>query len=327
MNLSTTYLGLKLKNPIIVSSCGLTNSIENLIRIEQAGAAAVVLKSLFEEQIMFETDKLLNESESGYYYPEAEDYIVNYSKQNSLENYLNFIKQAKASISIPIIASINCVSSSEWTSFAKRIQEAGADALELNIFILPSDDEVEPEDNEKVYFDIIKEVRKNTNIPLSIKIGQHFSGLAKTAVKLSWEGIDGIVLFNRFFSPDIDITEMKLISANVFSSEEEYTNVLRWTAILSSKVHCDIAATTGIHSGETAFKLLLAGAKTVEIASVLYKNGIEYISVMLKDIEDIMYNDGHLNIRDIIGKMSYKKVEKPGSFLRVQFMKFFAGIE
>ncbi len=327
MNLSTTYLGLKLKNPIIVSSCGLTYSIENLKRIEKAGAAAVVLKSLFEEQIMFETDKLLKTTESGYYYPEAEDYIVNYSKQHSIEEYLDFIKLAKASISIPVIASINCVSSSEWTSFAKRIQEAGADALEINIFILPSDAEVNPEDNEKIYFDIIKEVLKNTSLPIAVKIGQHFSGLAKTAVKLSWSGIKGIVLFNRFFSPDIDVERMELTSANIFSSSQDFSNVLRWTAILSDKVHCDIAASTGIHSGETAFKLLLSGAKTVEIASVLYKNGIEYISVMLKDIEEIMYKGGHQNIQDIIGKMSYRKAKNPGSYLRVQFMKYFAGIE
>ncbi|HRZ77602.1 MAG TPA: diguanylate cyclase, partial [Bacteroidales bacterium] len=209
-DLSTKYMGLALKNPIIAGSSGLTRSVENIVELEKQGAAAVVLKSLFEEQIRHESSLTLSESSIGQYYSEAEDYIHNYSKEGSIDEYLELIRQARRSVDIPVIASINCVTASEWTGFASRIQEAGAHGLELNVFILPSDPYQGGEENEKIYFDIVSRVKKQVRIPVALKISHYFSGLAKTALKLSWTGIDGMVLFNRFFSPDIDIQNLKV---------------------------------------------------------------------------------------------------------------------
>jgi len=326
-NLSTNYMGLNLSNPIIVGSSGLTNSIENIKEIEQNGAAAVVLKSLFEEQINFQVSKTMSQTEDNYAYPEAMDYISNYTKQNDVDQYLKLIRDTKEQVSIPVIASINCVSSHEWTSFAKKIQDAGADALELNVFILPSDPKRNGAQNEEVYFDIVDKVKKQINIPLAIKISHYFSGFANTALKLSWTGISGMVLFNRFFSPDIDIDKLKVTSTNVFSTPDELAMPLRWVAMLSTKLHCDIAASTGIHDGAAVVKQLLAGAKAVQISSVLYKKGFGQIKIMLDELTQWMDSKGFDKIKDFEGKMSIKEVENPAAFERVQFMKHFAGIE
>jgi dihydroorotate dehydrogenase (fumarate) len=230
-------------------------------------------------------------------------------------------------VQIPIIASINCVTSSEWISYAKKIEEAGADALELNIFLLPSDVNHSSEENEKVYFDIINEVRKQVSFPIAVKTSFYFSGLAKMMLKLSWTGISGLVFFNRFFSPDIDIDNFTITTANVFSHPEEISTSLRWVAVLSDKLYCDVAASTGIHDGRAVIKQLLAGAKATQVVSVLYKNGFEHINVMLKEIEEWMKKNNFKNIEDFRGKMSYKKSGNTPAYLRVQFMKYFAGIE
>ena len=327
VDLKTKYMGLDLKNPIIVGSSGLTNSVENIIEIEKNGASAVVLKSLFEEQIMQDINKTISQDEHSNMYPEATDYIVNYSKDTAVGNYLQLIKDAKASVNIPIIASVNCVSSAEWVSFASKIEEAGADALELNVFILPSDPRKTGEENEKVYLDIIHQVQKVVSIPIAIKLSYYFSSLAKTALSLSWTGISGMVLFNRFFSPDIDIDKFEVKPTNIFSTPEELPISLRWVAMLSSRLHCDIAASTGVHDGEAVVKQLLAGAKAVQISSVLYKNGFGEISIMLTELEKWMEKHSFTSVDDFIGKMSIKETENPAAYERVQFMKYFSGIE
>lgn len=327
-DLSTNYMGLRLKNPLIVGSSGLTNSVEKVVEIEKAGAGAVVLKSLFEEQIMFHTHKtVLQSDQGGYMYPEAEDYISNYTQENDVAEYLNLIRNCKAKVSIPVIASINCVSSSEWMTFGKKIEEAGADALELNIFILPSDPRRGSEDNEKIYLEIAMAMVKELSIPVAIKLSYYFSGLAKTMLKLSWTGIKGVVLFNRFFSPDIDIDKFEVTATNVFSSPEELAISLRWVAMLSDRLHCDIAASTGIHSGEAVVKQLLAGAKAVQVASAVYKNGVKIIGEMTGFLESWMDKHEFATTGDFIGKMSFKSSDNPGAYERVQFMKHFAGIE
>ncbi len=325
-DLSTEYMGIKIKNPIIAGSSGMTKSVENIQNLERNGAAAVVLKSLFEEQIQFEINKNYGGNET-FSYPEANDLIANYSKDYSISEYLKLIEDCKKTVDIPVIASINCVSAEEWTSFAKKIEEAGADGLELNIFILPSDPYHDGEQNEKIYFDIIQEVKKHINIPLAVKISYYFSSLAKMALKLSWTKISGLVLFNRFFSPDIDIENFKVTATNVFSSPSELATSLRWVAMLSDRVHCDIAASTGIHDGEAVIKQLLAGAKATQIASVLYKKSNAVIGEMLKDIESWMDKNNYASLDDFRGKMSYKKANNPAAYQRVQFMKHFAGIE
>jgi dihydroorotate dehydrogenase (fumarate) len=326
-DLSTTYMGLKLRNPIIAGSSGLTNSIENLTKLDQQGAGAVVLKSLFEEQINYAVNKTFHQSENNYTYSEALDYISHYTRENDLEKYLKLIRDAKSKISIPVMASINCVSSMEWTSFAQSMQQAGADAIELNVFILPSDPRRKADQNEQVYFDIIQSVLKQVNIPVAVKISWYFSGFANMAMQLSWTGISGLVLFNRFFSPDIDIEKFEITTSNVFSSPEEMSLPLRWVAMLSDKVQCDISASTGIHDGSSAIKQLLAGAKTIQVASVLYKKGFEQIGLMTKEIEEWMNRHDFASTQDFIGKMSLKEVSNPASYERVQFMKFFSGIE
>ena len=326
-NLSTSYMGFNLKNPIIVGSSGLTNSVENIVEIEKNGAAAVVLKSLFEEQINHMIAKTMHSNNGNFSYPEADDYISNYTRDNDIDNYIKLIRGAKEAVQIPVIASINCISSADWVSFAGKIEAAGADGIELNIFILPSDPKRDAAQNEAVYFDIIEKVKKEVAIPVAIKISSYFSGLANFTLKLSWTGINGMVLFNRFFSPDIDIDNFKVTATNVFSSPEELAMSLRWVAMLSSRLHCDVAASTGVHDGKAVIKQLLAGAKAVQIASVLYKKDFSVIGNMLKELENWMDKHGFENLDPVIGKMSIKEIENPAAFERVQFMKHFSGIE
>ncbi|MCF8303861.1 MAG: dihydroorotate dehydrogenase-like protein [Bacteroidales bacterium] len=326
-NLSTSYMGMELKNPLIVGSSGLTNSVKNVKEIEEKGAGAVVLKSLFEEQIRYETSKTMGQDEPSNLYPEALDYISNYSRKHKVDEYLDLIKQCKKEVSIPVIASINCYTSEEWIAFAKQIEEAGADALELNVFILPSDFEKEGKDNEAVYFDILDQVKKKTRLPVALKISYYFSSLSKTTLKLSWAGADAIVLFNRFFSPDIDIDNLKVKAGHIFSTPEELSISLRWVAMLSDRLHCDVAASTGIHDGKAAVKQLLAGAKAVQVASTLYKNGFDQIPKIVSEINEWLDKHNYENLADVIGKMSYKKTTNPAAYERAQFMKHFAGIE
>lgn len=327
VNLETTYLGLKLKNPLIVGSSGLTNSVENIIEIEKKGAAAVVLKSLFEEQINYAVAKTILQDLTANQYPEADDYIRNYTYQNDVTKYLKLISEAKAAVNIPIIASINCISGDEWVSFAKNIEEAGADALELNIFILPSDPNKTAEQNEAVYFEIIDKVLAQVKIPVAIKISYYFSSLANMVTKLSWKKINGIVLFNRFFSPDIDIENFEVKTSNVFSTPAELAISLRWTAMMSTHIKCDLAASTGVHDGTAMIKLLLAGANAVQIASVLYKKGFKEISSMLEKLENWMERKNFNTIQQFRGKMSIDETSNPAAYERVQFMKHFSGIE
>jgi dihydroorotate dehydrogenase (fumarate) len=320
-------MGLTLRNPIIAGSSGLTNSIENIQKINEQGAGAIVLKSLFEEQINNAINKTFSEADNNYSYPEAMDYISHYTRENDLEGYLNLIREAKKKTDIPIIASINCVSSSEWMSFAKNIQDAGADALELNLFVLPSDPRRKADQHEQVYFDILRAVMKQVKIPVSAKISHYFSGFSNMALQLSWTGISGLVMFNRFYTPDIDIDKFEVTSGNVFSTPGEMAITLRWVALLSDKVQCDIAASTGIHDGRAAIKQLLAGAKAVQVASVLYQKGFEQIGIMTKEMEEWMDAHHFATTKDFIGRLSFRGSENPAAYERVQFMKHFAGIE
>ena len=315
VDLSCKYLGLNLKNPLIVGSSGLTSSIENLNAIASAGAGAVVLKSVFEEQIKFESEKFLQSddpemkswqetfqgivSKTEYYYDEAYEYLTNYARDHSLNQYLVLITEAKKSIDIPVIASINCSTQYDWLYFAKRIQEAGADAIELNVYLLPSDFEKSGVENEKVYFDIIQEVKKFVTIPVSLKIGYYFSSLAQTALKLSETGIAGLTLFNRPYNPDIDIDNLQVSSSNMFSNDSEYSHSLRWVALLSGKLKCDIAASTGVHNYETIIKQLLAGADAVQMVSLFYKQPVPHFDAIpriLYNIEEWMKQHNFNNI-------------------------------
>lgn len=327
-DLSAKYLGLDLKNPIVVGSSGLSGTLEGVKKLADNGAGAIVLKSLFEEQIIFEEIEMLNKDKSVDAYPEAADYIRNYTKENSIKKYLTLIEDSKKAVSVPIIASINCTSAGEWISFAKRIEKAGADALELNVFILPSDESKSSEENENVYFEILEKIKKEIKLPIALKMSYYSSGLTQLIQKISWtKNVDGIVMFNRSYSPDIDIETMKVVSSNVFSSSEDITTSLRWVAIMSDRIKIDIAASTGIHDGKDVVKQILAGADVVQVASTLYKNGAEQIKKIIKELNDWMDAKGYKDLNSMRGKMSQGKTKNPAAFERVQFMRYFSNIE
>ena len=323
-NLQTSYLGIQLRNPIIVSSSALTNTVEKIKKLEEKGAGAVVLKSLFEEQINYETSHLLQHKR----YPEAADYILNYAKHNTLNEYLDLVKNAKSAVSIPVIASINCVSEKDWTSYAREFEKAGADALELNIHIVVSDRKMKSSDVEQKYLNIIKKVKKKINIPIAAKIGYHFTNIGHMVDRLYAYGAEGVVLFNRFYEPDIDIDEMKFTSAEIFSNPSDIRNSLRWIGILSALIpNVQISASTGVHDGKAAIKMLLAGAKTVQVCSTLYKNGIDELTKIIQEISDWMDKKNYERIADFRGIMSYKDIKDPSIYERAQFMKYFSSVE
>lgn len=324
-DLKTKYLGLELKNPLIVGSSGLTNSVSNILELEKNGAAAVVLKSLFEEEINIELkENALEMNKPGSIYPEIYDFFDYDTVEDSVSKYLNLIREAKEKVSIPIIASINCVSSSEWTDFAKRIENAGADALEVNLFILPSDFTRSGEENEKVYFDVVEKLKKEVKIPISLKISYYFSNLGQTIQKLSETGIEGLVLFNKFYNPDINIDTLTFQPAPILSMSSDLPVSLRWIAIMANRVSCDMAASTGVHNGEAVIKQLLAGATVVQIVSTLYKNGPQQISKMLNELTEWMDKKSFNTLDQFRGKMSQAKTYDPAAYERVQFMKHYS---
>jgi dihydroorotate dehydrogenase (fumarate) len=323
INLSTTYMGLKLKNPIIVSSSGLTNSVKDIIALEEKGAAAVVTKSLFEEEIIMETHDNLNKMHaSGFVYPETTEYFDFDRMEDTVSNYLKFLADSKKSVKIPIIASINCVTSEGWTDFTKRIEDTGVDGLELNIFNLPADFNKENSEHEKIYFEIIEKISSVSKLPISLKIGFYHSNLGYFIKHLSHSPTRAIVLFNRFYNPDFDVNTLQFTSSHVLSTPAEITMSLRWIAIMANRVSCDLSASTGIHNSDAVIKQLLAGAKTVQLCSTLYKNGNDQIGLMLKELEKWMHEKDYKTIDEFRGKMSQSKTFDPKVFERVQFMKY-----
>lgn len=324
MDLSVSYLGLKLKSPVVVGSSGLTFSIDRLKQIEKAGAGAVVLKSIFEEEIQHEFNHIIEEEarrdEANLEYLDYYDYKI---KEDNISRYINFIKEAKKAITIPLIASINCKSSHEWTFFAKKLQDAGADALEVNLFILPSDFSLTCEKVENTYINVIKKVKEQVTIPLSVKISCHFADMASFVKRITQSGLDGVVLFNRFFQPDFDIENFKVIPTNVLSSASDVAHTLRWMSIFYDRLECSLIASTGVHDGASLIKVLLAGADAAQVVSVLYRNGVEYVGTMLNDLKVWMEKHGFDSIEDFRGKMSQKNSPNPAEYERVQFMKYF----
>jgi len=319
--LSVKYLGLDLKSPLIVSSSRLTSTIGHLKEAEDNGAGAVVLKSLFEEQI----DHYISIMPSSYSYPEANDYIANYMRANSVDEYLNLIRKAKQTLSIPVIPSINCYSSGGWTGFAKNIADAGADALEINVFYLPVDRKKSAAESEKIYFDLIEKLKKTVKIPIAVKIGFRFSNILSMIDQFYIRGVGGVVMFNRFYEPDIDLNKIDIVPASIFSTESEMRYVLRWIGMTSAQdIRIDISASTGVHSGADALKYILAGAHTVQVCSVLYKNGIKYLKTMNLQMEEWMDAKGFKSVGEFRGKLNYRNYAKPVIYERTQFMKYFS---
>ena len=321
IDLTTSYAGLKLKSPLIVSSSGLTNSVERIRKMAASGAGAVVLKSLFEEQILHEIGSMASATD----YPEAGDYLKTYARENSVESYLALIREAKNAVDIPVIASINCVSGTEWVEFAGKIESAGADALELNIYFLPIDKEKDPRFYENAYLDLVSAVRAKSNLPLMVKLGSSFSHVPWMVHQLSLRGAAAVVLFNRFYTPDIDTKDLTFGSSEVLSSPADLRHSLRWTGIVSSQVdRIDLAASTGVHSGLAVVKQILAGATAVQVCSVLYRNGIEYLQDMITEMKGWMEKHQYASPGDFRGIMNYKQLKDPSIYERAQFIKYFS---
>ena len=325
MDLRTSYLGFTLQNPIIVGSCGYTYSVKDVKSLVENGAAAIVLKSIFEEEIVWEMESNLAQMQRPMtIYPEIYDFFDVETIEDSVTKYLNLISECKKEVDVPIIASVNCISSHEWVPFARRIEEAGADALELNIFIMPSDLNRTSQENEKMYFEIIDSVLSVAKIPVAVKLSYYFTNLASMIKQISERGVKGIVLFNRFFEPDFDLDTFTVVPTNVLSSPSDLGKSLRWIAIMSERVSCDLCASTGVHDGKAVIKQILAGAKAVQIASAIYRKGPKVIGEMLEEIKNWMNEKGFNSLDDFRGRMSQSRSLNPAAYERAQFMHYFS---
>lgn len=324
-DLTTTYLGLTLKNPIVAGSCGLTGSASKIEELAEAGVGAVVLKSLFEEQIEAELQQNLDEYQTDY--PDAYDYVRQYTRDSAVTDYLDMIRDVKKRVDIPVIASLNCVTAEEWTSYAGKFEKAGADALEINISLLPSDPKKECDQYEQVYFDVLNKVTAVLSIPVALKMSSYSSSLASLISRLYWTGkVGGFVLFNRYYQPDINIEKMEMTSAGVFSKPEEISLPLRWIALLSGLIESDFAASTGVHDGAGAIKMLLAGARAVQVVSTLYEHGVAQVETIVTDLEAWMERQSFTRVDQFRGRLAYRFDQDQSAFERIQFMKHYSGI-
>jgi dihydroorotate dehydrogenase (fumarate) len=338
--IETKYAGLTLKNPLIVSSSGLTKDIDGVKRADDSGAGAVVLRSVFEEEIL--ADVANAQSGSSSHHPEEYDYLRGYE----LHEYLNLIQKAKQDCSIPVIASINCTSSSLWVDYAKKIEAAGADALEVNISILPSKEHIahpdfeqkyydkldnypeekfqDSEQVEDVYYDVLKELKKHVSIPIIFKLGPYFTSLINFAKTLDSHDVNALVLFNWFFTPDFDIDTKEIIHTMRLSNSQYMGNTLRWISLLNNEVKCDLSATTGVHDAKSCIKLLMAGATTVQVCSAIYKNGFSIVEEYLKVMADWMDKNNYSSIEELKG--SLRKHLNKDVFTRMQYIKMYTSV-
>ncbi len=324
--LETTYMGLKLKNPFIVSSSGLTDSVQKVVKAAEAGAGAVVLKSLFEEDIAAAVNQ--NSSLDTYaMHSEAMAYMEQLGMMSKPDSYLELVEEAVKAVDIPIIASLNCYSEQWWLDYAKRIEKMGAHALELNIALVPVSVAEKPEKLEKQITGIVKKAAKALKIPIAVKIGSFFTSLPHTVWKIRQAGASGLVLFNRFYRPDIDIRNLKFKQGNPLSGEEEFGTVLRWTGILSDLVDCDFSATTGVYSSETAIKLLMAGADTVQFCSLLYKKGVGHMARIISETEAWMEEHDFKAVSDFYSLLSLEDDVNRKYYQRLQYLKALKGLK
>ncbi len=326
MDTSTKYLGLDLKSPIIAGSCGLTADVDKMVEMEQAGAGAIIVKSVFEEQIIYDIKKNTHVVAPTDNYGDSYEYIAAHVADDSLNKHFQMIREAKKRLTIPVIGSINCFSYENWLTYAIKFQEAGCDALELNMAILPYEISLSADDVERTFSQIINTLRKSISIPISIKVGTYFTDMAKQMQQLSWMGIQGITMFNKSVQVDVDIENMTLTNASFLSNPDELHNTLRWVAILSKKMRCDLSASTGVYKSDDVVKLLLAGANTVQVVSCLYKNGIGTLRELNEGLKGWMERKGFENINQFRGKLAVQPNDKASVALRTQFMKYFAEI-
>ncbi|HDS02863.1 MAG TPA: dihydroorotate dehydrogenase-like protein [Firmicutes bacterium] len=319
-DLKTRYMGLELKSPVIVASSDFTKNVESIRQCRDQGAGAVVLKSIFQEE--FTARSIKAELESGYpQYAESFDYVEQMIADRGQDAYLALIREAKESVEIPVIASINAYSAKGWAEYARNVQEAGADALELNIALLPSAPDETSAEIEARYLEILRRVKKEISLPVALKIGPYFTSVFRIADKFSAEGAAALVLFNRFYPFDFDIDKIGLSYGGFLSTSAEMSHTLRWMALLYGIVESDLAAATGIHTGDDAVKQLLAGATTVQVCSTLYKNGLEHLKILNDNISGWMDKKGFASIDEFRGLLSKEKAHYPEEIERLQFMK------
>jgi len=323
IDLSTSYLGLALRSPLVASAGPLCESIDNIRRMEDAGAAAVVLHSLFEEQITVESNQLdrhLSDGTESYaesltYFPDMREYKL------GPDGYLEHIRRAKAAVGIPVIGSLNGVLTGGWISYAKKIEEAGVDALELNVYYIPTDPALTSAEVEQMCVDLVRDVTASVRIPVAVKLGHFWSAIANVMARLDEAGARGLVLFNRFYQPDFDLDNLEVVPTLTLSSSYELLLRLHWVALLYGHVRADLAVTGGVHSAEDVLKAMMAGARVAMMTSTLLKHGIEHLSTMR--VELLAWMDAHEyeSIRQMQGSMSYRSVRDPAAFERANYMK------
>ena len=323
LDLTTNYLGLKLKNPLVVSPSPLTEQTGNILRMEDAGASAIVLHSLFEEQIAIEShelDKALSAGAESF--AESLSYFPDMSRYNlGTEGYLEIIRKAKQAVNVPIIASLNGVSTGGWIKYAKEMEQAGADALELNIFFVANDPKLSSEQVEELYTSLVSHVKASVRIPVAVKLAPYFSAMASMAKKLDKAGADALVLFNRFYQPDFDLEALDVKPTLGLSTPNELLLRLHWVATLYGGVKADMAITGGVHTAQDVLKSMMAGARVAMVASSILKNGIEHMETILADLKAWMEEHEYESIRQMQGSMSREKVADPGAFSRANYMK------
>ena len=323
MNLSTTYMGLQLKNPLVPSSSPLTREVSTIRQMEDAGAAAIVMHSVFEEQLAHEAGELEHYLAQGTesfgeavtYFPPAKEFKV------GPEQYLENIRQAKEAVGIPIIGSLNGATVGGWVDYARQIEAAGADGLELNVYLVPTDADTSGGRIEQTYFDILEAVKKSVSLPVAMKLSPFFSNCAWMAKKLDAAGADALVLFNRFYQPDIDLENQTVVPGLILSSEFEMRLPLRWVAILHGYVQASLAATTGIFTGYDVLKLLMAGADVTCVCSALLMHGVGQMGKMLQQMTDWMSEHEYESVEQLKGCLSHRSCPEPRAFERANYMK------
>jgi dihydroorotate dehydrogenase (fumarate) len=323
IDLSTEYLGLTLKNPLVVSASPLSENLGNLQRMEDSGAAAVVLESLFEEQIKLESDLLDRSLQQGTEsFPESLTYFPNMTRYNlGPEGYLEHLRRAKATVSIPVIGSLNGASAGGWIAYAKKIQDAGADALELNIYYIPTDPEMPGIEVEQIYCDLVAQVKASVRIPVAVKLGAYFSSMPNMAKRLDHAGADALVLFNRFYQPDFDLENLEVVPNLILSTPHELLLRLNWVAILYGHLKADLAVTGGVHTALDVLKAMMAGARVAMMTSALLRNGIGHLATLRSDLLAWMEQHEYESIRQMQGSMSQQSVADPAAFQRANYVR------
>ncbi len=329
VDLTTTYLGLQLKNPLVPSSSPLMRKVDNIKRMEDAGAAAVVLHSLFEEQFARESELLSDALDAGTYsYAESLTYFPDLGNYNiGPDGYLEHIRKVKQAVAIPVIASLNGVSTGGWVKHAKKIEEAGADALELNMYYLTADAAPSSAQVEKMYLDLVRAVKANLRIPVAVKLSLHFTAFANMAQQLAHAGAAGLVLFNRFYEPDFDLENLEIVPSLELSTSDLIRIRLRWIAILYGRVPCDLAITGGVWHASDVLKAMMAGAKVAMMTSALLKHGIDHLHAVRAQMVRWMEEHAYASIQQMQGSMSQKTVANPAAFERANYMKVLRAYE